>query len=187
MILNQKRLKTFRSRSNIEELDTYKEKERCQELHKFNPVLQSFRKLKDEEVSKFYNKLHNVSPQSAVLLCIHSEEETELEAFSLDNIASKMDNVSKDLTQEEHIAKFLESSPLSKKCFEILEIKTRGQSDNDLWSAVRKGYLTASKHHDIFTKLNRVIKTTGIIKPKTTPLINKIFSTNDITNLEPIK
>ena len=38
-----------------------------------------------------------VSPQSAFLLCIHSEEGTELEAFSLENIASKMDNISKDL------------------------------------------------------------------------------------------
>ena len=34
--------------------------------------------------------------------------------------------------------------------------------------------------------MNRVIKITSIIKPKTTPLINKIFA-NDITNLEPIK
>ena len=98
-----------------------------------------------------------------------------------------MDNISKDLTQDEHIVKFLESLPLSKKSSEYLEIKTRGQSDDDLWSAVRKGRLTASNHHDIFTKMNRVIKTTGIIKPKTTPLINKIFSTNDITNLDPIE
>ena len=35
--------------------------------------------------------------------------------------------------------------------------------------------------------MNWVIKTMGFIKPKTTPLINKIFSTNDINNLEPIK
>ena len=180
-------LEKIRSRSNIEELDTYKEKERSEELQRFNPVLQSFRKLKDEDVSKFYNKLHDVSPQSAVLLCIHSEEETVLEAFSLENIASKIDNITKDLTPDEQIAKFLESLPLSKKSSNILEIKTRGQSDNDLWSAVRKGRLTASNHHDIFTKMNRVIKTTSIIKPKTTPLINKIFSTNDITSLEPIK
>ena len=133
------------------------------------------------------NKLHHVGPQSAVLLCIHSEEETELEVFSLENIASKMDNISKDLTQDEHIAKFSESLPLSKKSSEILEIKTRGQSEKDSWSAVRKGHLTTSNHQDIFTKKNRVIKTTSIIKPKTTPLINKLFSTNDISNLEPIK
>ena len=156
-------------------------------MQKFNPVLQSFPKLKDEEVSKFYNKLHYVSPQSAVLLCIHSEEETELEAFSLENIASKMDNISKDSTQDEQITKFLESLPLSKKSSEILEIKTRGQSDNDLWSAVRKGRLTVSNNHGIFTKMNRVIKTAVIIKPKTTPLISKIFSPNDITNLDPVK
>ena len=98
-----------------------------------------------------------------------------------------MDNISKDLTQDEHIAKFSESLPLSKKSSEILEIKTRGQSEKDSWSAVRKGHLTTSNHQDIFTKKNRVIKTTSIIKPKTTPLINKLFSTNDISNLEPIK
>ena len=65
-----------------------------------------------------------------------------------------MGNVSKDLTEEEHIAKFLESLPMSKKSSETLEIKTRGQSDNDLWSAVRKRCLT-SNHHDVFTKINR--------------------------------
>ena len=45
-------------------------------------MLQSFQKLKDE-VTKFYNKLDSVSPYFA-----------ELEAFSLENIASKMDNTS---------------------------------------------------------------------------------------------
>ena len=132
--------KKIRSRSNIKELNTYKEKERSEELQKFNPVLKSFQKLKDE-VLKFYNKLHDVSLQSAVLLCINSEEETVLEAFSLENIASKIDNISKNLTEDEQITKFLESLPLSRKSSEILKIKTRGQSDNDLWSAVRKGCL----------------------------------------------
>ena len=60
----------------------------------------------------------------------------------LKNIASKMGNASKDLTPEKHIAKFLGSLPVSKKSSESLEIKTRGQSDNDLWSVVRKGRLT---------------------------------------------
>ena len=53
-----------------------------------------------------------------------------------------MGNASKDLTPEKHIAKFLGSLPVSKKSSESLEIKTRGQSDNDLWSVVRKGRLT---------------------------------------------
>ena len=138
--LNKKKILLFkkkRSKSNNEELDTYKEKERSKELQKFNPALQGLHKLKHKEVSKFYINVHNVSPQSGVLLCIHFEEETKLDAFSLENIAYKMGNVSKDLTQEEHIAKFLESLPLSKKNFEILEIKTRGQSENYLWSALR--------------------------------------------------
>ena len=105
-------------------------------MQKFNPPLQGLHKLK-HKVSKFYINVHNVSPQSGVLFCIQFEEETKLDAFSLENIAYKMGNVSKDLTQEEHIAKFLESLPLSKKTSEILEIKTRGQSENYLWSALR--------------------------------------------------
>ena len=87
--------KKIRSKSNNEELDRYKEKERSEELQKFNRVLQNLQKLKDEEVSRFYNNLNDVSPQSAALLCIHSEEEAELEAFLLENIASEMNNVSK--------------------------------------------------------------------------------------------
>ena len=42
-----------------------------------------------------------------------------------------MDNVSKDLRQKEHIAKYLESVPISKKRSEILEIKLRRQNDNE--------------------------------------------------------
>ena len=38
-----------------------------------------------------------------------------------------MDNISKYITQEEQIAKLLESLSLSKKSPETLEIKTRGQ------------------------------------------------------------
>ena len=64
-------------------------------MQKFNRVLQNLQKLKDEEVSRFYNNLNDVSSQSAALLCIHSEEEAELEAFLLENIASEMNNVSK--------------------------------------------------------------------------------------------
>ena len=45
--------KKIRSRSNIEELDTYKEKERSEELQKFNSVLQSFPKLKMRRFQNF--------------------------------------------------------------------------------------------------------------------------------------
>ena len=85
--------------------------------------------------------------------CLFIYSETELEAFSIENIASKLNNRSKDLTQEKDIAKFLESLLLSKKSPE-----KREQSDNGLWSAVTKGRLTAANHHDIFTKNNLVIK-----------------------------
>ena len=61
------------------------------------------------------------------MFCIHTEEETELEAILLENITSKMTNVSKDLAQEEHFAKFLEFLPMSKKCLKFYKLKQQGK------------------------------------------------------------
>ena len=50
-----------------------------------------------------------------------------------------------------------------------------GKSDNDLWITARQGRLTASNHHDIFTKMNSVTRARSAIKPYTTPLVSNIF------------
>ena len=38
-----------------------------------------------------------------------------------------------------------------------------------------KGCLTASKHHDIYTKVNTITHSQGAFKSKTTPLAEKIL------------
>ena len=60
-----------------------------------------------------------------------------------------------------------------------IERNTRDQSENDLWFNMRKGRLTASKHHDIYTKVNTLAKSSSIIKPKTTPLVSQIIYKNN--------
>ena len=55
-----------------------------------------------------------------------------------------------------------------------IEEANRGQSRESFWNKVA-GRLTASKHHDIYTKTNSVIKASGPVKPQTTPIVAKCF------------
>ena len=61
-----------------------------------------------------------------------------------------------------------------------LENATKGQADNSLWFELRAGRLTASNHHNIYTKMNSYTKATGIIKPNTTPTVEKILNPSKI-------
>ena len=40
---------------------------------------------------------------------------------------------------------------------------------------MRKGRLTASRHYDIYTKVNTIARSQGAVKSKTTPLVEKIL------------
>ena len=47
---------------------------------------------------------------------------------------------------------------MTKDNIEKIEKITQGQSDNNLWFSFRKGVVTASKSHDILTKMNKLSK-----------------------------
>ena len=61
------------------------------------------------------------------------------------------------------------------KTFDLIEFNTRDQSNSSLWFDMRKGCLTASKHHDIYTKVNTTARSQGAVKSKATPLVEKIL------------
>ena len=56
----------------------------------------------------------------------------------------------------ENLKTFMTSKNISK-----IEAQTRGQNQNQLWYACKKGVIAASKAHDIFTKMKKEIKGTG--------------------------
>ena len=68
---------------------------------------------------------------------------------------------------------FLKNMSISDKTIQQLEKTTKGQSENELWCEIHHGRLTASNHHNIYTKMNSVLKSIGPTKPKTTHWLHK--------------
>ena len=42
-----------------------------------------------------------------------------------------------------------------------IELLTRGKNNKQLWHNCRKGVITASKIHNVLTKMNKILKPTG--------------------------
>ena len=61
------------------------------------------------------------------------------------------------------------------KIVDLIEYNTRDQSNSSLWFDMRKGPRTASRHHDIYTKVNTIARSHGAVKSKATPLVEKMF------------
>ena len=79
------------------------------------------------------------------------------------------------LSPQEKIAKFVQNIHSSKNTETStvifwVEEKTRGQSTNYLSFESRKGRLTASNHHAIFTKVNTIVRSHSKIKHSLTLL-----------------
>ena len=130
----------------------------------------------DEEVSTLFKNLYEVTPQSGVFLCIPVDDSSEeVESFILQNVANKVIELPGNDTNDKKISSFLQTLSLSSQDIPLIEKKTGGKVENDLWINLRKGRLTASTHHDIHTEMHSIIKCTGATKPKTTPLIHKVM------------
>ena len=109
-------------------------------------------------------------------------------AFSIIETARYVVKNYSELESDERISKYLELLASYKNIASKLELKTRGQSSNEIWLEARKGCLTASDHHTIYTKVNSIVRssTTAIIKPKTTPLVDKIVNRSQSLNVSAV-
>ena len=69
-----------------------------------------------------------------------------------------------------------------------MEKATRGQADTNIWTDARKGRITASVHHEVYTKVNKILKQRKQPSPKTTPFVAKLINSDDnLSHLPAIK
>ena len=70
---------------------------------------------------------------------------------------------------------FTKSSTSLKMKKKRIEISTRGQADSKVWVNAREGRITASVHHEVFTKVNSIARKRVSPLSKVTPLIAKLI------------
>ena len=93
-----------------------------------------------------------------------------------------------DLNDDKKIAKFLRCLCFSDNDVQAIEKMTKTQSKSPLLKEHRKRRLKASKHHDVFTKVNTLAKPRSSYSPKVTPLVTDlIYQDNSLDHIEAIK
>ena len=64
-----------------------------------------------------------------------------------------------------------------------LEKATRGQQCQRAWSEQRKGRITASNFHDVYTKVKTLLRMRGqAVKTKVSPLMARLLDPEDLSD-----
>ena len=108
--------------------------------------------------------------------------------LNMTNIAGEVVVYHKNSSSDEKITFLLRKLCFTEKEIQNIEKITRGQLDPNAWKEHRKGRLTASKHHELYSKINTISKVRSSKHRKTIPLVcSIIFPDDKLKNLEPIK
>ena len=129
-----------------------------------------------------YKTIEKANTNAVILRSLETKTKSSvnIDHFTIKSIVSR--------TLEHHIGNEKSLMPvflsMPEQVVVDIERKTLQQSNNPLWFEMRKGSLTASKHHDIYTKINTISKSTSDIKPKTTRMVaNIIYGSNFKKNI----
>ena len=172
---------------NPEDMEsTNREETRMIELNKFDPREKVHQKMTNERLSLLIHKLSHSNPSAVVFKSIEEMSIPTSKNLTVIGIATEVSKI--NLSDSEKITKLLKKLIFSDKEKSSVESTTRNQSESKCWIDHRKGRLTASKHHEYYTKINTVLKTRGKIQPKTTQLVSSlIYQNNDLSKLQAIK
>ena len=147
-----------KKRTQKRDLEVNPEEERSKAIRSYDPRVVKDRVISNDAVSSLFNNLYLVSPESVLFrsLPFQDEEEDDLKIISLQDIAHDCQEATAEMSEENQTTQFILSLSASNKSVKDLERRTRGQCENYLWSATRKCRLTASKNHDVYTKMNSI-------------------------------
>lgn len=129
----------------------------------FNPLANSTKKLLNlTDVAK---ALENVAPGSILFTAVPQPKvDFVREIITVeDKPPTDLANIDDIVIMSESKTLFKENlaSNMTKENLKHIEVLTHGQSENENWYAYRKGVITASKAHDVLTKMDKVIKGGG--------------------------
>ena len=115
-------------------------------------------------LNDFADALKTIAPNSIVHTAVAQQEiDFEVKSVTLECNIKSFTNVSDIIKMSGFISSFFENLKtfMASENISKIEAQTSGQNQNQFWYACRKGVITASKAHEFFTKLIKVIKGTG--------------------------
>ena len=163
-----------------------REENRMIELNKFDPKITKHQDITGDRLSNLLFSLSKSNPNAVLFKSI---EECAIPTKSNITVLGIANSISlENLNDNEKIAKFLRCLCFSDNDVQAIEKMTRTQSKSPRWKKHRKGRLTASKHHDVFTKVNTLAKPESSSCPKVAPLVAVlIYQDNNLDHIEAIK
>lgn len=182
--------KKVRTRISDQASDLNREEVRMRELSKFDPRERVHQEITNAQVSNLFNCLYLSNPRAVLFKSIEGMKancdiKRKLKIIDIANeiISSTDDDDSK-------ISCFLKNLIFTESEVKAIKSDTRLQSKSKDWLDHRKGRLTASRHHEVYTKVNTILKTrSGIYpRPKTTQLVASIiFQDTNLDHITAIK
>ena len=130
-------------------------KKECKELNLFDPQTNIYINVTGERLSEFFYSLSLSSP-SAVLLKSIEGMSIAIMNLSLINIANEVVVNHKNSSSDKKIKLLLRKLCFTEKEIQNIGKSTWGQSDSNAWKEHRKGWLTASKHHELYTNWSSI-------------------------------
>ena len=147
------------STKNENQKDCTNREGKCmKDLNEFDPRISVHQNRQEKQIEKCFESIQKIKSDAVVLRSLETTNNTNLEIkqFTIDNIITKTlkQNEHNETNDQDLTQSFLTNLCVNEEVVNQIEKSTRGQSDNPLWFELRKGRLTASKHHDIYTKVN---------------------------------
>lgn len=153
--------------------------------HSFDPRPEPDREISADDRTLFLDEVKRVLP-NAVLNISHAPSPSDDIPPSLVDIASLITDENPGASPQTIIAAF--NNQLSFKDSQISELEkaTRNQSQSITWASQREGRITASNFHDVFLKVNALLRKGG--KPvQVIPLIQSLCHPRDISDVPAIQ
>ena len=143
-----------------------REQTRLCALQAFDPRQETYQTKTNEQVSSLINSLLEVCLEAILFKSMEGLEIPTKNNANIIDTANKI--IHKKKANHEKITKFLQKLVISDKERDLLEKSTHGQANNSAWKELRKGRITASVCHDVYTKVSNIAKKRKFPFPKTT-------------------
>ena len=160
-----------------------------QDLKNFDPRIEGYRNFNQEKFGNFLTKIKTFHQNVVIFKSLDNSDQNEINinVANIELICYDIFSTHPDASKADLTAVSLKHLHETSVLVDLIEANTREQANCSLWSDTRKGRLTASKHPDVYTKINTISRSTSTVRASTTPLVAQILNLEKLLELQSIK